>query len=94
VAEWPTPRYPVTLLDELAALDPAQLREVAGVAACARDLPRSGVAVARGARPMLCASVCMVVASRGLVAPRGLAVKLQHSAVCGSCADLATPRRD
>ena len=29
MAEWPTPRYPVTLLDELAALDPPQRREVA-----------------------------------------------------------------
>jgi hypothetical protein len=28
---WPIPRYPVTLLDELAALDPAQWREVASV---------------------------------------------------------------
>ena len=42
----------------------------------------------RSSRPILCASVCMVVA------PRGLAVKCRHPAVCGWCADLASPRRD
>lgn len=31
MAEWPTPRYPVTFLDKLAALDPAQRRGVAVV---------------------------------------------------------------
>ena len=39
----------------------------------------------RSSRPMLCASVCMVVT------PGGLAVKLQTPAVCGWCADPGQP---